>query len=512
MPTTPYRQFSTARVSVVSADTGDNFDIPMQDVMQVTITNSLSSPGPSFTLVLKAGAFQSVDYSQELGADDFIQITLGDGHSERLEIIGMIDRIAESRVVEGDGATVRRFLVNGKNLLGKILTTIEFFTDRRLEGIGGKTTEVLFKLVNAFSSIGRQFGASFTPDSIIPTIIEAYAGVDGQYVHPTTNVPYASPRSGLVDYLQYVTAINSLAIGDSLFNISSGMKLWPIIDKYSDRVLNEFYFDLLPVNTPAVLSALSTTSLQPQAVQFGNAISGSLLGQGSVGFKPQLAVVRNGPYTPPSKVVNPSSFRICMVLREHPYDIDTFFGSTLDEYTVTTDEILDSNFGKSDADVVNMVKVVVSDRNIPSDTLDLAVIPKVLPSSIAKHGIRRMYTETGYLQDANSVVRNTSGIGARLARLTAQVFGWHVMNDSMRNGTVQLGHLRNDIRIGNRVKVLDGSGAGYVYYVEGTSHTFSYPGTATTSLALSRGIPPKGTTAHDIFLNQRNARLAEAGG
>jgi hypothetical protein len=75
-----------------------------------------------------------------------------------------------------------------------------------------------------------------------------------------------------------------------------------------------------------------------------------------------------------------------------------------------------------------------------------------------------------------------------LEEYTALLTEWYGQNDELFDGTMSM-RLRRDVRVGTRLDYSNRrSGERLSFYVEGVTHSFAYPGGASTSVNLTRGV------------------------
>ena len=102
--------------------------------------------------------------------------------------------------------------------------------------------------------------------------------------------------------------------------------------------------------------------------------------------------------------------------------------------------------------------------------------------SIRKHGFRPYRMGTRYL--AVEEQNNWAQIASSWIR---KVHDWYVTAPSQLSGSLRASRLLPGLRIGNRLREIRKNGSSVIYYVEGISHSFSYPNAGVTSITLTRG-------------------------
>jgi hypothetical protein len=176
-------------------------------------------------------------------------------------------------------------------------------------------------------------------------------------------------------------------------------------------------------------------------------------------------------------------------VEERPFTHEAF--SHLEGASVLASDCTQEEFGFSDSDVHNWIRVYPDVGWLPSEMVDVAGAGFADRFSWARSGIRKLEPTTLAFADFTKSIL-TETLGAWSERLTE----WYAKNDTYLDGSFSM-RLRTDIRVGQRLDYSNAREAEfYSFYVESVTHNYAYPGTATTSVTVTRGVardPATGT-------------------
>ena len=486
------------------AASGDAFgEVELKKILlSVDVSRRLGTPGGSFTFVVKADQFE-FDFLNLTRPDDWVEVYLNNGQGERFEMTGLVDRVQETTQAAGNNTTTRTYTISGREAIGKVLTLTEIFYDiRAKEELA--LADFSARVVEVENGIKLE---AITASDFVPTIIKNFGGKDGQFIHPRTGLPFLGERSQMVDLETYVgqrrvlsgldadeenailddqniVMLNSdgttfrfdagdvvdddelltrRCIPNSLLSIQG--KLWPAIQRWQDPLFHTLYFDVLPDES--------------------------------------------------------STLKTAMVFKQHPYDIDIFFD--LPDHDIFSTEVVATNIGRSEVDLLNWIKVLT--KMIPQGRGEAASIyaePFLSGESLNTHGIRRSYPYTMY--PFRNPSRSLSSFGPETAAseeggfigllkaLNDVLTRWHSFGDLLVSGTISMGRLRNDIRLGDRVNYFRRGDEGFSFLVEGIRHHYVYEGVSTTTINVTRGIPIYQSSQYASFIEAANRRVIQMGG
>lgn len=167
-------------------------------------------------------------------------------------------------------------------------------------------------------------------------------------------------------------------------------------------------------------------------------------------------------------------------LEERPFSHDQF--ADLDAIEVFETEVVQEDLGKSDQDVRNWIRVY---PDADSGAVELANIEGIgygSKESIARSGLKKFESTTNSFGDFKEPIIDL------LQRWSGILAEWNAHNEELLSGTMTT-RLRPDARIGRRMDYTnERTNERLSFYIEGVTHSFSYPGASTTSFQLTRGV------------------------
>ena len=153
----------------------------------------------------------------------------------------------------------------------------------------------------------------------------------------------------------------------------------------------------------------------------------------------------------------------------------------LDVETITNQDVISSNLGRSDAEVFNFFEMHAANPALSGQQNELSDFSPVLPPvSIFRNGLRRRKLVTDYAEFGK---REESSSKSTIVRWVLLQDHWTQHNHEYLSGSITM-RARPDIRVGYR---LDWTDRNESYYVEGVSHSWNYPGAFQTTVQVSRG-------------------------
>lgn len=177
-----------------------------------------------------------------------------------------------------------------------------------------------------------------------------------------------------------------------------------------------------------------------------------------------------------------------LFLEERPYSHDKF--AHIEGYELRETEVIQEDLGKSDADIRNWIRVYPDAQFLGADIVNVAGVGYSDKFSMARAGLRKLEPTTNAFAEFNrSLVDVNQGIASGLLQEWSGLLAeWNVVNDRMLAGTMTT-RLRPDIHVGRRLDYTNSrTGEHLSFYIEGVSHSFTYPGASTTTLTLTRGV------------------------
>lgn len=189
-----------------------------------------------------------------------------------------------------------------------------------------------------------------------------------------------------------------------------------------------------------------------------------------------------------------------VVLRRFP-----FHGSDWNNLTnvkMTRDEVTNSTWTKSDADVKNWIRSTDEPRitgvrdGIITYANGLGTINKL---SVEKFGFKRHEMMTPFLFEPK--VKPPKSINDIMEIFSGYQSLWHHSNEELISGTMST-YFHPSVRVGYRLDFADTAmGEDYQFYIQAVGHRFMYPGASSTTLHVSRG--------RDVKNKRFTASLAE---
>jgi hypothetical protein len=285
--------------------------------------------------------------------------------------------------------------------------------------------------------------------------------------------------------------------------------LWSLMNSYSNNMVNELFMDLRP------LGADASKTLSRGGYHFGP--DEFNLKDYGVRFVPSL-IMREYPFSTVSDVAPKSKIEILGKPLKGKIEFGPIFSQEpnipgrktievrvlndflymknpkaravkhIDVSVISILDIKSESLGRSDADVVNLIEVYsdgTHGKHMKYIMQDIQ--PVSIPISVARHGLRvRTYTtrfarfSKKYHSDQGI---DTLGTRRKLIRWALLLDHWYQHNIEYLNGTIT-SRAFPEIRVGTRLDVVERSES---YYVEGVSHSWTYPEPMTSTFTLSRG-------------------------
>lgn len=407
-------------------------------VVSVDIDKSFGAAAGTFTVVVKDNS----GLIDALADDDWIDITfiVGDGRYHVLR--GILDTFRESEVTTGSGATSKTLTITGRDFGAIFDKTKIWFNQFRAENAGFTKTIAIFDSLN---SVGSPADAV---SRIIFGFMETLATADpprSNWLLPTAlglgNKTF--PEAVLFYDAGFTNDPARYAVDMQLMD-PSGLGVWALAQEWADPTFCELYCDLLIPNKEA---------LAPQ-------------------------YLRPGQQSTPQETIPGIIFRD----RPFPTARDGADGPwyKLPLATLAKQDIVARNVGRGGQERFNAF--FVSPRAIQqlnASGLDLCG-PLWDTEDVANHGLRDFSVDSRYICEESSL-GTMSLIQRQLAR------DYHGLNPYLTNGSLSLGVLRPDIRIGVRSRILGGTEEeDETFYTEQVTHSWRLTA-AKTTLGVTRG-------------------------
>lgn len=430
-------------------------------VESVQTNKLLGAPAGTMTAVLKQGGGEdALDLDDVIQDDDWFDIVFT-RHGEPTHVMrGLVDNVAKSVSRDANGATTKTWTVSGTDF-GKVWMRTSVFFNRYLgEDVGGGLTLKTFagmnaifgdpaKTVQAFligflTTLQERGNASWTlpKDMVVNQPPESYLA-EAPFVFSETFDP--------VNYFAKFVRFNQdgfsgvperHAIGAHTIDFQNGV-LWDLAQQWSDAQFCEMFVDLLDWATGALIDP-------EQSLAIDNTVMGVVFRDRPFPTSANGQAVQDSPWFKlPRTELIPQDITSKNVLRSGEERKNAFFAQP-----------------KYSAENAN-------------NQLDLS-LPLWDKADIKRHGMRRMDFSSSYVAEADNLLGLTTIQRERMR-------DWFALNPYYYAGTLVLGRLFPNIRVGTRLRVAGASeDLDEEYYVEGVSHSYRW-GDASSLVQVTRG-------------------------
>lgn len=426
----------------------------------------------------------------------------------------IVDSCNEARSLQG-ATTVVRTHVHGRDW-GKILQTTKTVFDPAFGQVGNAfyNAALLTQMRKSFSgSPSEMVLRAF--DTFYNSQAQRSQMVGEQWQFPGSTVPMMA----LLNLDRFVQApMFGYSVPRPLL-ISEAGNVWNLMQSLRNSAVNEMFIDVRE----------SSEYGAADAVRHGEKIAGSFLSPSDVADQRSTRSTIAANFALPSgahteygtKFDLNASLILALVLRQYPYDTDTF--NLLPIVPLHESEVFDDNTSTADHEVYNFFRVRTP--NLPPQAQELMFGIRVNPASVRAYGIRAFDAETTYPFASSTFALNyANGRSPTLQPFTPAVFDyyvgllstWYAYNERMRAGSITCRY-RPDIRVGKRLRygrTAFGGGTQIIdYYVQGVQHSFSdQPGGSRSHLTLVRGVvqdePSTRPEAH-LYWTGKGSRLPQ---
>jgi hypothetical protein len=196
-------------------------------------------------------------------------------------------------------------------------------------------------------------------------------------------------------------------------------------------------------------------------------------------------------------------------LEERPFTHDDF--ARLNAVPVVETEVTQEDFGKSDFDTRNWIRIFPDAQYIPSEIVSIAGIGYGNDRSVARSGLRKMEATTNAFGEFDRPIATAEqGIPKGLLQDWCGILAeWNAVNDLLLSGTL-VTRIRPDARIGRRLDYTnERANERLSFYIESVTHNFQYPGASTTTFSLTRGVAREAGAALKFPLLKTIEKLLE---
>ena len=457
-------------------------------LVHVETEKSLGVAAGSFTFDVKADALGR-EAVASLSTNDWVDISYTKHSRKTHKMRGQIEAIQKSSTVV-NGATVEVLRVSGRDF-GRIFDITPIWFDIITDGdnapgalarildihaafFGDPATTVeafLSGFLKELRGVGR---SNWELPPLMPSMI-------GATVDPLTGQPFGGyfiDNASFFDrdFLNYPYRIQP--IGPGVFP-STDQRLWPFAMEWADLSLCECYTELLETYAGAV----NVSPTEEESPKFG--INGDILDYPDPMNDPEA-----------SRDLPISRTIMSVIFRDRPFPTFSRVGAD----GVRVEDVMDGPWFKRlktyEVSRQQCTQIVTARNDIERKNAFYAA-PRLFheitggffdyngplwsPGDMQRHGFRRHDVTFDYL-DPNGDILNLSFLYKQRLR------DFHCMNHLFYSGTIGLGHGRPDMRVGQKLRITDGSPSTQeTYYIEQVKDAWSLGPGVRTMLGVSRG-------------------------
>lgn len=429
-------------------------------LINIQTSKTMGMAGGTFTAFVKESPTYAAEYKRlddMIMDDDWVDIVFSRWGVPHHTMRGLIDDIRKGVTVDGSGATQQGWYISGREFSKVWEDTPVFFNRFTGENVGGGAYLKIFDMSPEIMG---------TPFQTVEVFLKYFLAEFHARGRSTWYLPPSMPAYGET-FLEAITFLNNQGYPPDrrsfAFNIPDfqNNRLWALAQQYSDPQFCELFVDLLKDGTD---------------------------------------------YPEPMEPFEIGDGRMALIFRDRPFPtLFSSFGTDWEDLPLSIvkgQEITNDDTGRSGAERKNAFFAAPKyyQENAAS-MVDLSV-PLWDEDDITLRGVRRLDYVSDYIPvDANLI--GASEIQRGLIR------DWYCLNPYFFNGTIGLGHLRPDLRIGTKVRVPGHSeDDDFTYYLEGVSHTWQL-NSGRTQLSVTRGWRGTGLS-YQKALETMAARYTEA--
>ena len=425
-----------------------------QQILSYECTKQLSSPSASFTLQVTA----TENWKRRVFTGDWIEVYLSNDGVETLRLLGNIDRVSQFTTKNDEGLLETSYVITGRDF-GKVLEELEIW-------------------FNPFNTFKIPLSYQFTkgsPDVIINNLLSFF--VEGkipnsvlrkqpqfnQWVIPSIlSRKYEGEGNRFGDILKRnIQKVSGLKTIKNLATLQG--PVWPILEGNSNKIINELYLEM--DDSDALVSPSINLRVRPFTTK---------------------------------------NFRSGLLQEEINY-----FGD-IERIIIQARDIIGTDIGVSDSERKNLF-LLLDSNDLLNQTTGTALIqpqfPEINRASVLRNGLRVNYVETDYSLLASQ--GKNSKIKPRLLLEWNRLLFNHYNNAVfLEAGTISLVKANPKIRCG-KCAWIKGT-PGYInhnklFYIEGYTDSWAYPGEWNQRLNLTRGIYVDSNTNRERYVFQVDA-------
>jgi len=430
-------------------------------IVGVSISKTLGEASGSWSLTIKKPpAMGARSWLRQWNDPEGVWVNIKfDIDARRIHtMFGIVDSVNESTTRAGEGARNETYTISGRDF-GKVFETNDCFTNIYADPNG--VVPQMLEVVNLHQE--EMIGA---PDHWIRLLCELWLSNNG-----LVNAPWIMPASllggrfydllGLTGLdrgtIQRMTrSLNGECLDPQYFSTQTtqGQKLWDSMTEMSHGLLNELFVDLArsPENDPDNLDELYPSIF-----------------------------LRERPFPTRNADNRSNNLAAWESLRTHDlelHDVTTRTiakGGAAHRFNYWILRFNNEEFAENVS-----VRQSIGTSGSPGN------MPTFNQQSIQRHGIRRWEQSTRWLPISSATEADTPVWGALARTWLKKLHDWYAPAPFEYSGTIRTPRVFPEIRIGERVREHRHEGT-IVYYVEGVTHEWSYPGAGSTTLTLTRG-------------------------
>lgn len=400
-------------------------------------------------------------------------------------MLGMIDVVNEDVSRSGNGERSETYQIVGR-CFGKIYETIETYVS--LYGAKG------IRAAGTYAASGIDELKIGTPSRIIRFLNEAWVKNEGvtdkQWVIPGSLAAlYGGSSFG--DFLRVFTDIMETkrhGFADATILTApdqQGARLWDSMQQFSNGVMNELFTDLAPAkNVTDRTGLVPALYLRERPFPVYPGVTAEEEANGKNPYGRSVGADRSAWEALPTARLNPG-----MVAKRA---LAKGGASNRYNYWMLSTQVTGSG-GFSLPEVITK-GIDGVDYGYPRS------LPIINTTSLQRYGLRRWEQTSLFLpffldtsaagnDEQNDVIKSIlpqEGWIQLAALWTKIIHDWYCIAPWQMTGTLTLTRLAPGIRIGHRI-IEERAEGDVEYYVEGVSHSWSYPGAGVTTLTVTRG-------------------------
>jgi len=436
-----------------------------REVKSFEYSKNIGQPAGNFVLELTA----EYNWKKRVFPGDWLMVSLSNEGVFYPRMLGCIDRVSQFTTRNDRGLLETSYVITGKdfgkvfektNIWFNVQDPVRLFLEITGSLIGGPSKNIP-KILQMFLNNDIPIDTlknqpQLNQWKIPPSLSKQLGGYSDKF--------YSILKQDIQENLGGQKAVKSMA--------SFQGSLWNILKDNSNDLVNEIYVELLPVqiNEDALLETLNYRTEIP--------------GKVSLSFYSPTFVLRTKPFArkKSKSILNKLSIR-----NNVNYFLD------LPRVQISGDQIIGSDIGLSDEDRYNYFLATTStdllsvEGNINLLRSFSPPFPQSQIGSIQRNGLRLMYGDTEF-----SLIVDKNGEKLRNNKL---LHDWNVLlfeffNNAifLETGTIEIKRATPDLKVGKVLQIVNSSvNEGKLFYIEGYTDSWEYPGNWNQTVFLTRG-------------------------